>query len=90
MVTLATENLNKNRLFEKAHIMCDAFRLGAEGQANEYCVEFCEDLVRYLPILEDNTIQQINNLLQLMLKAQMNRDFLYVADIVQYEILPKL
>ncbi len=68
----------------------DAFRCGYEGQANQYCVEFIDEFTLYLSTVKLENLDEISNLLTIMYQAQKNRDYLFVADIIEYEILPKI
>ena len=67
-----------------------AFRLGMEGDASEKLVAFVD---AFLPDLQGGAVLDIdlvNGLLTDLLAAQSRKDFLRVADILEYEIAPLL
>jgi hypothetical protein len=65
-----------------------AFRLGMEGQASENLVELIGLLT---PLLQNPTYphrEKMNKMLAELLAAQSRKDYLYAADLLEYE-LPK-
>lgn len=64
-----------------------AFRLGMEGQASQDLVRFIDS---FLPVLQDPDraadCKEINPLLNEVLAAQSRKDYLRVADLLEYEV----
>jgi hypothetical protein len=63
-----------------------AFRLGMEGQASQDLVRFIDV---FLPVLQDPNradCKEINRLLNEVLAAQSRKDYLRVADLLEYEV----
>jgi len=63
-----------------------AFRLGMEGQASQDLVRFIDT---FLPLLQNPNrwdTKEINRLLNEVLAAQSRKDYLRVADLLEYEI----
>jgi hypothetical protein len=68
----------------------EAYRLGMEGQASEHLVKLIDLLS---PVLAKATSEQalrINPLLANAISAIERKDYLYVADMFEYEIAPLL
>lgn len=64
------------------------FRLGMEGYASEKLVAFID---AFLPVLQTEAgidIESVNGLLTDLLASQSRKDYLRVADILEYEIAP--
>ena len=65
------------------------FRLGYEGAANEAFVSFIDNVT--LLCQENKNIGiQLSDILAVIINAQKRQDTLFIADIIQYEILPFL
>ncbi len=90
MESIISKGISIVELKQKALAVSNAFRLGQEAQANQYCVEFIDGLSFHFPKMPEDKMTSIYQLLTVMHKAQKDRDFLFTADIVQYEILPRL
>ncbi|MBW2011270.1 MAG: hypothetical protein JRI32_06420, partial [Deltaproteobacteria bacterium] len=63
-----------------------AFRLGMEGQAGQDLVRFIDG---FLPVLQDPhrlDCKEITPLLNEVLAAQSRKDYLRVADLLEYEV----
>jgi len=74
----------------KGNEVANSFRLGYEGGSNDLLVSFIDQLSRFTQhsiILKD---PHFNNLIDVMLDAQQRDDNLFLADILQYELLPFL
>ena len=61
------------------------FRLGMEGQASENLAKFVDF---FLPLLQQEKmdIGEVNRLFGEVLAAQSRKDFLRIADLLEYEI----
>lgn len=67
-----------------------ALRLGLEGEGSEQLTRFID---RLLPDLGSQAPQQLaalNEVLTAMLQGQARKDFLLVADLLEYEVAPFL
>ena len=72
--------------FEALKAAASAFRLGMEGQASEDFTE-CLDLLK--PIIQDFEyahLEAMNAVLVELFAAQSRKDYLYVADLLEYEL----
>lgn len=65
-----------------------AFRLGMEGLAGNRLARFIDTLQRVLAALPPVALARTLPLLQQVLAAQQRRDFVQVADLLQYELAP--
>lgn len=66
------------------------FRLGMEAQASENLVKFID---AFLPMLASSAPKQIGQLTALLndiVAAQSRKDYLRVADLLEYKILPHI
>lgn len=63
-----------------------AFRLGKEGEASKNLVRFIDSFLPNLPGCNPEYIEQINELLNEILAAQSRKDYLRVADLLEYEV----
>lgn len=64
----------------------DAFRLGMEGQASENLVKLIDLL---MPMFQDpawSNREGKNRILEELLAAQSRKDYLYAADLLEYEV----
>ena len=66
------------------------FRLGMEAAGSEDLTRFIDDLFPLLGSLPAETISHLNEISMAVLGAQARRDFLQVADLLQYKIAPLL
>jgi hypothetical protein len=67
-----------------------AFRLGMEGVGSENLTEFIDALAPLLENLSGEVLTRLNGFLSATCSAQSRRDFLRVADLLEYEIAPLL
>ncbi len=67
-----------------------AFIQGREGEANESFVGLIDKLVPLLQSAEPEVLQQLNKVLTETLAAQGRKDYLHIADQLQYELAPLL
>ncbi len=75
----------RDSLYETAN----AFRLGMEGAGSEKLVLFIDCLMKVLQNTPSQDIVRLNSLLQEIFSAQARRDFLRIADLLEYtNILP--
>lgn len=63
-----------------------SFRLGMEAQASEGLVALIDALPQALQAGSGVDAARLNQLLSTMLAAQSRRDYLYLADQLQYEV----
>jgi hypothetical protein len=68
----------------------EAYRLGMEGQASEHLVKLIDLLTPVLAKAPSEQVLRINPLLANAISAIEHKDYLYVADIFEYEIAPLL
>ena len=68
----------------------EAYRLGMEGQASEHLVKLIDLLTSVLAKATSEQVLRINALLANAISAIEHKDYLYVADIFEYEIAPLL
>jgi hypothetical protein len=73
---------------ELALSTASAFRLGMEAQASEGLVALIDALPQMLEAGSGINPTRLNSLLATMFAAQSRRDYLYLADLLQYELLP--
>ncbi|WP_206484811.1 hypothetical protein [Thalassotalea sp. G2M2-11] len=66
------------------------FRLGYEGQANKELIIFLDRLELLLSAQTGEVKNSILTLTEVMFQAQTRNDMLFLADILQYELLPLL
>ncbi len=68
----------------------EAFRLGMEGLASERLTQLIDLWSADLKSFPEETLMQLNSHFNELFAAQSRKDFLYVADLLQYEITPLL
>jgi hypothetical protein len=68
----------------------EAYRLGMEGQASEHLVKLIDLLTSVLAKGPPEMVLRITPLLANAMSAIERKDYLYVADIFEYEIAPLL
>jgi hypothetical protein len=68
----------------------EAYRLGMEGQASEHLVKLIDLLTPVLAKAPPEMVVRINPLLANAISAIERKDYLYVADTIEYEIAPLL
>lgn len=73
---------------ELALSTASALRLGMEAQASEGLVALIDALPQMLKDGSGIDPTRLNALLANMFAAQSRRDYLYLADLLQYELLP--
>lgn len=73
------------------HQIILSFRLGMDAKANDLFAKFMDELVSKLPALShDLDVVKLNNYLNQIFLAQTQADYLYLADLIEYEIYPLL
>jgi len=78
-------------LSERAREVVRAFRLGEDAQANSSLVLLIDALAAALPHPPlSQQIARILPTLQQILDAQLRSDTLWIADLLEYELLPTL
>ena len=65
-----------------------AFRLGHDGEGNELLGQFIDGFLRVLPGMEQSSIARSQAILEPMLQAQQRGDYLFLADLLEYELTP--
>jgi len=71
---------------EAAH----GYRTGAEAQASESMIQVIDLLAETLPSMPEKTIIQLNQVLSEIFSAQQRSDFIWAADMLEYELCPRL
>jgi hypothetical protein len=74
----------------KGQDAANAFRLGYEGTANSLYSSFIDLMTTYTTDTQFEANNDYINLINVMLAAQERSDTLFLADILQYELLPML
>lgn len=64
----------------------EAFRLGAEAQGSEGLVALIDGLPALLEQVPGDATACLNQVLSAMLAAQSRKDYLYLADLLEYEL----
>jgi len=70
--------------------LCDKYRIGYEVESHQLMTKFIDALVVFLEDKKLSDNQLLQQLFTIMLDAQEKKDTLYLADIIQYELLPKI
>ena len=77
-------------IFEQFHQMilstAISFRLGMEAQASEGLVALIDALPQVLADCSEIDTARLNLILATMLAAQSRKDYIYLADLLQYEL----
>ncbi len=76
------------KLLEKIDQTSIAFLQAREGQANELLSEVFDDLMTLSDFFTPETLKILTQLLTIMHDAQLRRDYVYLVDVLRYE-LPK-
>ena len=69
---------------------CHAFRCGYEGKANELFAQVLTGLATIMAELPEESVGFIHSVLPVMADAQQRGDTIYLCDILQYEVLPRI
>ncbi|NRA61535.1 MAG: hypothetical protein HRU25_11615 [Psychrobium sp.] len=77
-------------LSQSGKLICDNFRQGYEGEANELLISFIGQLEHYLAQNDNINNEYVEGLLNLIFQGQQRRDAIFIADIIEYELLVKL
>lgn len=65
------------------------FRLGMDAKANDTFARFVDALSQQLPQISSSIdVTHLNMKLNQLFQAQSRADYLYLADLLEYEILP--
>jgi hypothetical protein len=67
-----------------------ALRLGQEGEGSEQLTRFIDRLAPALGALPAPQLTALNGALEAILQGQGRKDFLLVADLLEYEVAPFL
>lgn len=82
--------MENNKLVRLLQSTAESFRLGMEGQGSQALVELIDGLSLNLIGLRQEDIAALNTILVRALEAQQRKDFLYVADMLEYRLKPFL
>lgn len=63
------------------------FRLGIEGEGSHHLIAFIDQVAPLLEAASTSELQRITPLLNRIVSAQVKKDFLCVADLLEYENL---
>lgn len=77
-------------LINKGTDVCRTLRLGYEGHSSALLVEFIDLFTPYLHTKPINKQQELTNIIKVMLSAQTRNDKLFLADIIEYQLVPML
>lgn len=69
---------------------CRAFRLGMEGEGSEHLVSLIDSISVLMANASQDAIMQLSSLLTETLGAIERKDYLWAADMLEYEIAPLL
>ena len=69
---------------------CRAFRLGMEGEGSEQLVALIDSISVLMASASEDTFIQLSTLLSEALGAIKRKDYLWTADMLEYEIAPLL
>ncbi|WP_286265380.1 hypothetical protein [Thalassotalea atypica] len=72
----------------KTRSVISTLRLGYEGEAGNQLASLVDLLVQAK--ISNENMTQITNLLKVSHQALSNRDYLFAADIIEYEIYPRI
>lgn len=67
-----------------------AFRIGMESEGGEELAKFIDILMQKVAKFSAQELEPLNNILGETLAAQSRKDYLWVADLLEYEIAPFL
>lgn len=67
-----------------------AFRLGVEGEGSDALIRTIDQMITLLGALPESGMQAANGILLELLAAQGRKDFLLVADLLEFELAPLL
>ncbi len=79
-------NVEKTLCQEALRVAARSFRLGMEGQASNDLVAFVDNFMPLLKSFGELDVGRVTSLLGELLSAQSRKDYLYVADLLEYEI----
>lgn len=82
--------MENNKLVGLLHSTVESFRLGMEGQGSQALVELIDSLSQSLIGLRQEDMAPLNTVLVQALEAQQRKDYLYVADVLEYRLKPFL
>lgn len=82
--------MNDNNWQLHLHSAIRAFRLGMEAQGGEELTSFIDKIMPRISKLLAETLAPLNKILGEILAAQSRKDYLLVADLLEYEIVPFL
>ena len=81
---------NDDSLLTAIKATANAFRLGVEGQGNSQLAIFIDLLDEKMSSIRATSVLKLPHILESSLKAISRRDYLWAADLLEYEIMPLL
>lgn len=79
-----------NKLCQKSTLLVQHLRCARIAASNQALTEFIDLLIDYCEQQQLQTNQEIIQIFDIMHTAQANNDWLYLADIIEYELIPRL
>jgi len=79
-----------NELCQKSTLLVQHLRCARVAASNQALTEFIDLLIHYCEQQQLQTNQEIIQIFNIMQTAQANNDWLYLADIIEYELIPRL
>ena len=86
----ATFLMNNEDYTLKVIATAHAFRCGYEGQGNRLFAEILEGLISVTQSLDLTGANSVQALIPVMFDAQKRRDTIYLADLLEYELISRL
>lgn len=80
--------MTTNSISQSLRIVVDGFRLGMEAAGSDVLIGVTEQLASEISSWPEREIQALNPWLEKLFTAQAQKNFLYVADILEYQVLP--
>ncbi|MDH5231331.1 MAG: hypothetical protein OEZ58_23900 [Gammaproteobacteria bacterium] len=78
------------RIHQQIATTANYFRMGMEAMASDSFVKLVESLLTSSNTQNTETAAQLNFILSEIIAAQQRCDYLYIADLLQYELQPLL
>lgn len=73
-----------NRTIDSA---CEALLQGRSGEANERLSHVYDELLVLSANFPESKLKQIQPIMDIMLKAQQSQDYVYLVDILKYQLI---
>ena len=82
--------MNKQEFSNLVQTVTNAFRCGHEGRANTLLVEVFDQMLPLCNQVSAQDMQFIQSVMPILADAQQRGDMIYLSDILQYEVLPRI